>query len=487
MLDTAVRQLRYGLALLANRKIAVPAVHQLVRDAVASQAEYGDLGDEEQLRQMQGAVDADARQAIDSRRWQVMVRRAYRDTVYYRQRLDALGLAPDELTLERIHELPPTPKDALRALPEAFVSRAANPTFQAWTTGTTGVPTSFWFSTYELDLASGLSAMSLLMTAGITPADVVQLSVSSRAMLAIQNTMRACSLIGAASYLTGLIDPRESLARLATPVHLPGKKPRPSVLTTTPSYLAALVSTAEQEGYQPADFGLEQILCGGEVLTDALRTRAEQTFGAPLVDSYSMTEMFPIAGLVCRDAHLHITAEQGLVEVLRPDDFTPAGPGEVGMLVGTPFYPYRETTLVLRVASGDLVRALPEQPTDCEYAGLPATSRVLGRQSMSSDSGEPIFQRDILDLLEGEPQVPLPARYALQPADDGFALDVLVARDTPALLSRLETSVAERHLPIRKLRLHTDPDTMPQPAFFRAMLRETTVARTPDGHQWHLR
>lgn len=487
MLDTAFRQLRYGGALIAGRRIAVSDVRAMVRDALASRAEYGVLGGEEQLTQLQGAVDADSRRTVDSRRWRAMVHKAYQETVYYRRRLDELGLDPDALSLERAGQLPPTPKEAVRALPEAFVSRTACPVFQAWTTGTTGVPTSFWFSSYELELAAGLSALSFLLTAGFGPEDVVQICVSSRAVLGIQNTMQACRLIGAAAFLTGFVDPADTLARLATPVHLPGKKPRASVMTTTASYLAAAVATAERTGYRPGDFGLEQILCGGELLSDSLRVRAEETFGARVVDNYAMTETFPIAGLVCREGHLHITAEQGLVEVLRPHDFAPARAGEVGMLVITPFFPYRETTLLLRLATGDLVRVLDTQPDGCEYAGMPATSRLLGRQALTDDGGgRALFQRDVLDLLEGDRELPLPIRYALRAAGDGFDLHVLADRDDPRLLARLEGGIADRGLPVHKLRLHTDLGEMPQPTFYRALLHESTVTRTPDGQRWNL-
>lgn len=487
MLDTALRHLRYGATLVGGRRVAVSNVRAMVADALASRAEYGAIGGDEQLSQMRGAVDPEARQAVDSRRWKTMVHKAYQETTYYRHRFDELGLDPHMLTLERAADLPPTPKEAVRALPEAFVSRQSTPVFQAWTTGTTGVPTSFWFSTYELELAAGLSALSFLLAAGLGPEDVVQIGINSRAVLGIQNTMQACRLIGAGAYLTGFIDPSESLARLATPVHLPGKKPRTSVMTTNASYLAALIAAAEREGYRAQDFGLEQILCGGELVSDALRARAEETFAAEIVDNYAMTETFPISGLVCRERHLHITAEQGLVEVLRPGDFTSAAPGEVGMLVITPFFPYRETTLLLRLATGDMVRVLDTQPTSCEHVGLPATSRILGRATPTSRAGQELFQRDVLDLLEGERALPLPVRYAVRPGDDGADLHVLASRDDPRLLARLEEGISRRALPVRKLRLHTDPDQMPQPTFYRAMLHETTVARTPDGQQWRLR
>ena len=46
----------------------------------------------------------------------------------------------------------------------------------------------------------------------------------------------------------------------------------------------------------------------------------------------------------------------GLLEVLDPETRRPAGPGEVGTLVATPFPPFRETTILLRYDTQDVVR-----------------------------------------------------------------------------------------------------------------------------------
>lgn len=488
MLDTALRQLRYGVALLRNRRVRVDDLHRLVDDILATQAELGVIGDEQRELMQGSGLDPEARATMDAKRWRRVVAKAYEETAWYRDRLDRLGLAPADLTLDRRAELPPTPKSALRAAPEAFVSSRSTPVFQATTTGTTGVPTSVWFSRYELDLAAALGAVSFLLTGQVGPADVVQICISSRAVLGVGNTMGAARLVGAGSVLTGMIDPGEALSRTAQPVHLPGKKPQVSVLSTYPSYLAALVGEAERAGYRPDDFGLERIICGGEVLSDALRRRAVAVFGAEIVDGYAMTEIFPMAGLVCEEGHLHIPEDQGLVEVLDPDTFEPTAPGDVGSLVVTPYLPYRETTLVLRLATGDLVRTLTERPTTCQYAELPATSPLLGKATASATAGgRPFHQRDVLEVLEAERAVPLPVRYALEVADDGVDLHVRVVEDDPALRDRLEAGAAERGLPLRKLVLHDDDATMPPPQFQRAWLRETTIVRPEGSTTWTLR
>jgi len=487
VLDTALRQLRYGWANLTGGRVRVDDVRRLVTDILATRAEFG-IGGRGQIEEMLGAaVDPEVQRTTDTRRWRATVRKAYGETLYYRTALDRLGVTPDELTLDRSAELPPTPKSTLRSLPEAFISQRAEPVFQAWTTGTTGTPASIWFSAYELELAAALSALSYLVNLTIGPDDVLGVCISSRAALGVQNTMLSCRLVGAACFLTGMVDPAETLSRLATPVHLPRRKPRVSLLSVYPSYLAKLVQEAERLGYRPADFGLERILCGGEVLSDALRRRAERTFGATVLEGYGMTEIFPLGGLVCDEGHLHHATDQGRVEVLDPRTLAPARPGDVGTLVVTPYYPYRETTLVLRLATGDLVRCLEAEP-GCSLARLPATSRLLGKMALCPAGGErPLYQREVLELLEAERGVPLPCSYAVQPAADGYDLHVLVWREEPALLARLQQRAADRGLPLRKLELHDDPSTMPPAEFARALLHETTVVREEGTGTWSLR
>jgi phenylacetate-coenzyme A ligase PaaK-like adenylate-forming protein len=332
-----------------------------------------------------------------------------------------------------------------------------------------------------------MAAVSLVMSAGFGPEDVLQVCVSSRAVLGLHNTVEACRLIGAASFVTGIISPSETLARLTAPLNLPGKKPKVSAISINPSYLGMLLQEAERLGYRPDDFGLEKILCGGEILTDALRRRAESAFGASITDNYAMTETFPLAGLVCSEGHLHVAADQGLVEVLDPGSFRPAEPGGVGMLVITPYPPYRETMPVLRLATGDMVRRLESAPS-CELAGLPATSPLLGRASSTPSAQDGVvYQRQVLELLEGQTDIPLPARYALRPVPAGLQLNVLADQSGPGLQQRLEEEVVRRRLPIADVVLHHDLETMPKPEFARALLRETVVVRDERSGSWSLR
>ncbi len=475
MFGTALSQLRYAAAVLRSSPIRPRDLDRISRELLATLAEFGEPGaDSALLPGQRAAIDPAVRQAVTTRSLRATARAAARHTAYYRRVFDELGLDPQRLDLSTWAQVPITPKRALRSLPGAFVSTAANPALMALTTGTSGTPTAVWFSRPELELLTALSTISAALSLGLRPHHTVAYAGCSRATLALVNTAESVTRVGAGFVQLGTIDPESALDRLAAPLGLPGKASQISHLTTSASYLAALVAQAERGGWQPADFGLRQISVGGEVLSAPLRERAAIALGAPVANSYLMTEIVPSGAAPCSQGHLHHSSEFGHLEVLDPQSWEPTAPGGVGMLVHTPYVPYRDCTLLLRYATGDLVR-LPASAPDCEAAELPATSDVIGRWSGPLSARLPT--RDLLDLLEAEPEVPLPTRYALTEEAAGAVLHVLVRRlPAAALLGRLEERATAAGLPLAAIRLHEDRAALPATTPLRADLREHTFA-----------
>lgn len=475
MLGTALAQLRHGLSLVFGSRVRIADFERIVADILATRAEFGGIGD---LAAFRGrALTEDARRPVDERRLRRLVRAAYDNTAFYRHHLDRAGLRPDDLELSTLDTLPVTPKEALRALPEAFVDRRVRPWYRAETTGTTGEPTAVWFSRYEADLFSAMTAVSLLIDFDLGADDVVQLNLSSRAMFGIHCVLNATALIGATANSVGLVAPEVALARLTGSAHLAGRAPRPTLLSTYPSYLGLLVSTGERLGHDASDFGLRTIMCGGEILTDGLRRRAERLFGATVAETYGMTEISPAGAQLCAGGHLHFNQEQGFTEVLDPTGTRPAAPGELGVLTFTPVHPYRETTLLLRLFSGDVVRPLAGDDLDCALAGSRATTRVLGKVAhLREVDGRVVTPREILELVEADPAAVLPTRFATEVTADGLVLHLLCREDGVA--GRTHERGVALGLPLAGVVAHTELATMPATMPVRADLRELRFADT---------
>ncbi|WP_367221993.1 phenylacetate--CoA ligase family protein, partial [Streptomyces sp. 16-176A] len=481
MFGTALSQLRYGMSILLNRRIRPQDLERIARDLVATLGEFGAPGADSALLPGQAAgIDPEVRRTVTRRSLRATARTAARHTAYYRRLFGDLGLDPDALdpgdgTWARV---PVTPKHALRGLPGAFVSTAARPALMALTTGTSGTPTAVWYSRAELDTTLALSTISAVLGMGLRPHHTLAYAGCSRATLPLLNAEESTTRVGASFVQFGTLEPALALDRLAAPLGLPGKAPQITHLSTAASYLAALVHRAEHDGWRPADFGLESIGVGGEVLSRPLRERAEAVFGARVTTSYLMTETLPSGGTPCARGHLHHTTEFGHLEVLDPRTWEPTPPGGAGVVVHTPYVPYRECTLLLRYATGDLVR-LPAAAPDCELAHLPATSEILGRWTGPLSAA--VTTRDLLDLVEAEPEVPLPARYALTERPDGGAELHLLVRALPAraLRARLEERIAAAGLPLTGLVLYDDRTALPPTAPLRADLREHSFETAP--------
>ncbi|MGC5396312.1 phenylacetate--CoA ligase family protein [Streptomyces sp. DT20] len=473
MFATALSQLRYGAAILRNRRIRPQDLERIARDLVATLAEFGEPGADSALLPGQaGAVDPAVRRTVTERSLRATARAAARHTAYYRRTFESLALDPGTLTPETWDHVPVTPKAALRGLPAAFVSAVSAPALMALTTGTSGTPTTVWYSRAEVEIAVAMSTVSAVLGLGLRPRHTVAYAGCSRATLPLLNVEESVTRIGASFVQIGTVDPAVALDRLATPLGLRGKAPQITHLTVSASYLSALVEEAERGGRLPSDFGLESIGVGGEVLSEPLKERASAALGAKISTSYMMTETVPSGGTPCTEGHLHHTTEFGHLEILDPVTHAPTPPGDVGIIVQTPYVPYRDCTLLLRYATGDLVR-LPGSTTDCELAHLPATSPVLGR--WTGPLSREITTWSVLNLLEAEPDIPLPARYALVDEDPGPRLHVLVRRLPAAgLLGRLEDRATAAGLALDAVVLHDDPAAMPRTGPVRADLRERT-------------
>ena len=310
----------------------------------------------------------------------------------------------------------------------------ARPFLRATTTGTTGWPTTVYFSEREFRTLVAFAAMSFMSQRLIDPQDIVQISISSRAVIGVVGVSGACARIGAPVHVAGAVNLAHTLALLTERKHVPGKRPRVSIMTTYPSKLGALVEEGLRRGLGPRDFGLRRVLLGGEVTTDGLRRRCQELFGeVEIRENYGMTELVPFGGTLCPDGHLHFEPAMGLVEVERLDGSGPAAPGEPGTVVATPSPPYRETTLLLRYNTEDVVRPLPG-PLTCSMAGFPATSPLLGKQRLSvqHDAGWTLV-RDVAEALEAVDAVPLPARYGFWPVPGGVGVEVVTRSDGPAV------------------------------------------------------
>lgn len=468
MMLAGLDQLRYALSVMLGVPFSPRSLERLVRAARRSAP-----GKDRDSALVSAPLDAETRAVMQLRRFRQQVRLGRAETEFYARRFGQTGFDPEHLTLDVVTHLPLTTKTELRAQPDSFVRKGTRPYLRVTTTGTTGQPTVIYFSERELRVFFALSALPTLARGEIGPEDIVQLSTASRGMLGNVCLAGVCAHIGALTYQTGLLGPDQALSVLAEKHHIPGKKSQVSVLYTYPSYLGRLVDFGLRLGCRPADFGLRRIQIGGEIVTRGLKERAQALLGpVEFAEGYANTELWPFGGRCCRQGHLHFDPAHGLLELISPDTGLPARPGEVGSIVGTPFMPFRETTLLIRYDTEDMVRALPGPP-ECELRHLPACGPIQGKRALSVRTAHGwVFPRQVMEALESAECVPLPARFGFWPSGDGVAVEVVASSTGPDARRQVMQKLEEHQVTVAGLRLVDDPARLRRPYPLRGDLRE---------------
>jgi hypothetical protein len=145
-------------------------------------------------------------------------------------------------------------------------------------------------------------------------------------------------------------------------------------------------------------------------------------------------------------------------------------------MVVTPFPPYRETTLLLRYDTQDVVRVLEVDPT-CTLHILPAVSNVQGklRLSVQHEDGW-TYPRDLIEALEAVEEVPLPARCGFWAVPGGVAVEVAARGDRTIAKRKIASALEKRGVPLRELHLREDKSQLIHPYPWRGDLRESSFS-----------
>lgn len=475
MFETGIRQFRMAMAMMWGWHINPRNIENMVADTLKTLEEFGAAGDDVQQLLDGPFADPQARKEYQVRMVQHTARRLSRYSPYYKKLFADHAINPDKLSLDSMPRIPATCKEDLLAQPQAFICQNVQPLTATRTTGTTGRPTEIWLSKYEMDLWPALSALSGLLRGELSPGDCWQVNISSRATAAVQLDAAIARLAGIRACMLGIIPVEESLDTL-----LAGDERAPTLLSVYPSYLAQLVKEAQRRGLGAASFRLRRIDCGGEVLSQALRQAAGETFGPALVnDVYGMTEILPMGARMCNQGHLHHDLNVGLVEVIDLESGEPAAPGELGTLVITPYYPYRECMPVFRYDTRDLVRNLPDEPLTCDLAGIFATSKIEGKSSgVLCVNGQWVTTRDLIEIYEALPSHPWPARFSANVVEEHIEMTVSEeALEQGVTRAQIERRYQERGLDVRVVDCVTREQDLVQLRPLRADLLEATFAR----------
>lgn len=302
-----------------------------------------------------------------------IVKTAWARLPYYRAKMDAAGVQPQDIqTLADVSKLPFTTKDDLRGcFPyEAFAVPLAEVVRIHASSGTTGQATVVGYT--RRDMATWSDLMARLHTAaGITRADIVQIAFGYG------------FFTGGLGHHYGI----ETVGAAVLPVSS-GKSERQiqimkdygtTALICTPSYamhLAEIMAkTPERERIR-----LRLGLFGGEAWTEGMRRALQRGLGVFATDNYGLSEvMGPGVACECVEQHgMHLAEDHFLPELIVPDTGAvvtdPTAGGELVLTTLT-----KEAIPVIRYRTRDLCHFLPG---DCPCG---RTGRRMSKVAARSD------------------------------------------------------------------------------------------------------
>ena len=299
------------------------------------------------------------------------VQHAYHHSPFYRQRLDAAGVTPDQIrTLDDLRRLPfTTAADLqegypfpLRAVPfEKIVRIHAS-------SGTTGKRKVLCYTQKDIDDWAMMFARCFEM-AGLTREDRVQIAVGYGLWTAGVGFQLGCERFGAMAVPVGPAN---------TEIHCQMLVDLQSTVFCATASMALLMAEEIERRRLRDRIALKKIIFGAERHSRSMRRRIQTITGVEhMFDIPGLTELYgPGTGLECT-AHqgIHYWADYYILEILNPETLEPVPPGELGEMVVTTLR--KEASPLIRYRTRDLTRLLPE-PCPCGNP-LPRHDHLLGR------------------------------------------------------------------------------------------------------------
>ncbi len=305
---------------------------------------------------------------------QGLLRRLYNRSQFYRDKLDAAGIKPEDVrTAEDFAHFPFTIKEELRAYPLEYMQAAEEEEIVRIhaSSGTTGKPIIIPYTRSDVDAFAEMMARCLRY-AGVTNRDRVQITPGYGLWTAGIGFQAGTERIGAMAIPMG---PGNTEKQLEMMLDL-----KATVFIATASYGLLLAEEIARRGLQDR-VALRLGVFGSERWGEKMRQRISSLLDIDTFDIYGLTEIYgPGIGIDClRHCGIHYWSDYLYFEIIDPDTGEVLPVGEKGELVITTLT--KEGMPLLRYRTRDITRLLPDAcPCGSPY---PMIDRILGRSDES--------------------------------------------------------------------------------------------------------
>jgi len=323
------------------------------------------------------------------------VKHVYEHVPYYRAKMEAAGVTPDDIHgIEDLYKLPFIEKSDLRdCYPYGMLAVPLEDCVRIQSTsGTTGKRVIAYYTQHDIDLWEDCCARALV-AAGTDKEDVVQVSYGYGLFTGGAGLNGGSHKVGS---LTLPMSSGNTERQLQFMTDL-----KATVLCCTPSYAAYLAESLKEMGYTPETIPLKAGIFGAEPWTQEMRHSIENSLGIKAYDIYGLTEISgPGVSFECEEqGGMHVNEDHFLAEIINPNTGEPLPEGEKGELVFTCLD--KEAFPMLRYRTRDIC-VLSRKPCSCGRTHI-RMAKPMGRSDdMMIIRGVNVFPSQIETVLINE-------------------------------------------------------------------------------------
>ncbi len=379
--------------------------------------------------------------AIQDERLVKTVQHVYNNVALYRERMDAAGVKPEDITCAAdLHKLPFTYKQDLRdTYPYGMMAVPMTDVVELHaSSGTTGKQIVVGYTKNDLNVWADIVARQL-NAIGADKDDYVHVSYGYGLFTGGFGLHLGAQRIGA----TTIPVSSGNTARQITILKDFGS----TVLCCTPSYALYIGETLEQMGLTPDDISLKAGIFGAEPWTEGMRKDIEKKLGLKAYDIYGLTEiMGPGVAFECEEqTGMHVNEDHFIVEIIDPDTGEVLPEGQEGEIVFSCIS--KEAFPLLRYRTRD-IGVLTRKACSCGRTFV-KMSKPRGRtDDMLIIRGVNVFPSQIETVLT---QLGYSANYQLivDRANNTDTLEVRVEM-TPEMFSDAVRNISNKEYEIRE-------------------------------------
>jgi len=329
---------------------------------------------------------------LQTTRLRETVKRVYQQVPFYRSKMQAQGLLPEDIVrLEDIQKLPFIIKQDMRdnypyglfAVPLSEIVRIHA------SSGTTGKPTVVGYTKRDLGIWAEVMARAYSYS-GATKKSCIQIAYGYGLFTGGLGAHYGAELLGASVIPI-------STGNTARQIMLM-KDFGTTVLACTPSYALFIAETIVEMGMDLSEFSLKAGIFGAEPWSDNMRREIETRLGIKALDIYGLSEIIGpgvACDCLCQNG-LHISEDHFYPEIINPVTGEVMPEGEKGELVITTIT--KEGMPLVRYRTHDLTM-LNRDVCDCGRT-LIRMGKILGRSDdMLIIRGVNVFPSQVESVL----------------------------------------------------------------------------------------